>query len=251
MRTTKIFITISALFLALGASAEGFMSDLSINGRIGYAIGGTAPVDLPASIRKLNKYVLQPNFSVGVDATKPISGRWGVTFGVKYENKGMNEDAQVKNYHEAIVRGGEMLDGRFTGDVTTQVRQWMVTLPLQANWRASRSLNLRIGPYLSILTSKSFTGYAHNGYLRVGNPTGPKVELGDDQSTRGNYNFTEHMRPLQWGVGMGADWYSGHRVGLYADISWGMSGVMRSSFKTIEQSLYPIFGTLGVTYNLR
>lgn len=251
MITNKLLIIIAALYTPLGSSAAGFAADLRLKARIGYAIGGTAPVDLPASIRGLNSYVFQPNVSFGVDATQPLSGRWGVTFGVRYENKGMHTDARVKNYREAIVRGGESLEGRFTGDVTTQVSQWMVTLPLQANWRASQSLSLRIGPYLSIVTNQSFTGHAHNGYLRVGDPTGPKVELGNDPATRGNYNFTEHLRPLQWGVGMGADWQVGARLGLYADLNWGMSGVMKSSFKTIEQTLYPIYGTLGITYSIK
>lgn len=237
--------------LMLSASAEGFIDDVSLKARIGYSIGGTAPVDLPASIRKLNSYTLQPNFSFGIDATKPIKGRWGITFGVKYENKGMNEDAQVKDYHEAIVRGGESLEGRFTGSVTTMVREWMVTVPLQVSWKASERLDLRVGPYLSVLTNRSFSGYAHDGYLRVGDPTGPKVELGNDQSTRGNYNFSEYMRRVQWGMDLGADWYIGHRIGLYADISWGLSGIHRSDFKTIEQSLYPIFGTFGITYKIR
>ena len=35
---------------------------------VGYNIGGTAPIGMPASIRTLHSYTLQPNFTLGVDA---------------------------------------------------------------------------------------------------------------------------------------------------------------------------------------
>ncbi|MGI6242191.1 MAG: porin family protein [Prevotella sp.] len=249
-----IRIFLSAIFLCLGsvhAMAGDFGEDLVMKARLGYNLGGTAPVGLPASIRKLNAYHLQPNVSIGIDAQKPIKGPWSVLLGLKFEGKGMHEDAGVKNYYEEIVRDKESLAGRFTGDVTTEVREWMFTVPLQAVWSPSKKIDVRFGPYFSVLTSKSFTGHAHNGYLRVGDPTGPKVIIGDDENTRGNYNFSEHMRPLQWGLDVGADWNVNHQFGIYADISWGLSGVHESSFKTIEQTLYPIFGALGVTYRIR
>lgn len=219
--------------------------------RLGYNIGGTAPIPMPAGIRHLNSYTLQPNPSFGVDITHNVTERIGVLFGIHYENKGMNEDARVKGYHEEIVRGNERLAGVFTGNVTTKVRQWMLTVPIQASYNVSDKVVLRFGPYLSLLTDKSFTGYAHGGYLRQGDPTGPKVVLGDTRETRGDYDFSANMRGLQWGLDLGADWYVYKRWGVYADLTWGLSGVHERGFKTIEQTLYPIFGTLGITYNIK
>lgn len=247
-----ILLLAAALGLAvLPAQASGFTADMTLRARLGYSLGGTAPVGLPASIRGLNSYRLQPNLSFGLDAVKPLAPHWGALLGLRFENKSMDEDARVKDYHEDIVRGGESLTGRFTGDVTTQVHQWMVSVPLQAVWSPASTVALRFGPYVSVLVDRSFTGYAHNGYLRVGDPTGAKVTLGDDPATRGSYDFSDDMRHLQWGLDIGADWNPHGRLGLYADLSWGLSGVHRSSFKTIEQTLYPIFGTFGLTYRLR
>jgi hypothetical protein len=251
MTIDKLMITAAMCALSLAAQAEGFIQDMEVKARLGYNIGGTAPVGLPATIRGLNSYHLQPNVSLGVDAIKPVSDHWGVLIGLRFEGKGMDEDARVKNYHEEIVRGGETLSGRFTGDVTTRVREWMFTVPLQANWSVTPQLDLRMGPYLSILTAKSFSGYAHNGYLRVGDPTGTKVMLGEDETERGNYDFSEHMRPVQWGINLGVDWYGRGRFGVFADINWGLSGVHKSNFKTIEQTLYPIFATMGISYKIR
>lgn len=230
---------------------EGFLSDVTVKARAGYHIGGTAPINMPRSIRKLNSYTLQPNFSLGIDAEKPLGRRFGVLIGLRFENKGMKEGAKVKNYHEQMVRGGETLEGMFTGDVTTKVREWMFTIPVQATWHASRKVAVRVGPYVSILTTKGFTGDAHNGYLRVGDPTGMKVLLGDDEGTRGTYDFSEHMRRVHWGFGAAADWTVSHRFALYAGIDWGLNGIHHSSFKVIDQTLYPIFGTVGVSYQLK
>lgn len=230
---------------------KGFFGDITVKTRLGYNIGGTAPVGLPRSIRKLNSYTPQPNPSIGIEGVKPVGKGFGVLVGLRFENKGMKEDARVKNYHMEIIRGGQSLEGMFTGDVETKVREWMVTVPVQATWDASPKVQLRLGPYVSVLTSKGFTGNAHDGYLRVGNPTGPKVLLGSDEGTRGTYEFGDHMRRVQWGVGAGADWLLTGRFGIYGELNWGLNGIHHSSFKTIEQTLYPIFGTVGILYRIK
>lgn len=90
-----------------------------------------------------------------------------------------------------------------------------------------------------------------DGYLRVDNPTGPKVELGNTPGTRGTYDFTDDMRHMQYGLMAGADINIGKKWGSYADISWGLTGIHHSGFNTIEQTLYPIYGTIGITYKLK
>ena len=39
--------------------------------------------------------------------------------------------------------------------------------------------------------------------------------------------------------------------GVYADLSWGLSGVHHKDFKVMDDKLYPIFGSVGVTYRLK
>ena len=118
--------------LAVNTQAQGLMDNIELKMHLGYNIGGTAPVGMPASIRRLNSYTLQPNLVLGVEADKALDDHWGLTLGLQIENKGMKEDARVKNYHEEVVRGGEKLAGMFTGDVTTEVTEWMLTIPLHA-----------------------------------------------------------------------------------------------------------------------
>jgi hypothetical protein len=224
---------------------------VKIDVRLGYGIGGTAPVGMPATIRNLNSYTMQPNFSFGADIQKDFTSHWGIMSGIHIENKGMKTDATVKNYHMEIVRENESLTGNFTGRDVAKVKEWMLTIPVQATFRVNDLLLIKFGPYASLLMSKEFSGYVYNGYLRVGNPTGPKVEMGNDESTRGTYDFSSDMRRMQYGLDLGADFYCWRNIGIYADVSWGFTGIFHSSFKTVEQTLYPIYGTIGVIYRLK
>ncbi len=60
----------------------------------------------------------------------------------------------------------------------------------------SEKLRLKLGPYFSYVTSHKFEGSAYDGYLRQGDPTGPKVELGHEDGERGEYDFSERYAQL-------------------------------------------------------
>ena len=235
-----------------------YLHDYRYYVHIGYNIGGTAPVGLPASIRTLHSYTLQPNFVLGVDAHHSISGKWGFLGGLHFENKAMRTDAGVKGYHMKIVRGGEELEGGFTGDVVTKVDMSLITVPLQITYDLNPQVRLKLGPYVSYVSASKFDGWAYDGYLRrqeegheKGDPTGQKVMLGHNEGERGDYDFSDDMRTWQFGIDFGADWYITKRWGLKADLSWGLTGIFQKDFDTIEQSMYPIYGTIGVIYKLK
>lgn len=251
MTIRRLIIMTLATAMAVMAHGNGLTDSLYYNVRMGYNIGGTAPVNMPATIRGLNEYNLKSNISFGFDIRKNLKGRWGVMTGIHLENKAMEVDARVKNYHMEIVRGGQSLEGYFTGNNVTNVEEWLLTVPVMATYSINRNLHIKLGPYISYALSKRFYGYAYDGYLREGVPTGAKIDIGNSEDTRGSYDFSSDMRRLQFGMDIGADWYFSRRWGLYADIAWGLTGVHKSSFKTIEQTLYPIFGTLGLTYKLK
>ena len=249
----RILLLILTLSLCAGtATAQKFADHWEHSFRLGYNIGGNMPMGLPATIRHLNSYTPQPNPSLGFDAIMFLNKhqRWGIQLGVRIENRGMAEDAQVKNYHMEITRGNQTLAGMFTGDVYTKVTQWGATVPLRAVWRISPKWDLKLGPYLTYVAYGKFEGWAHGGYLRVNDPTGPRVELGETPAERGDYDFSENMRRWQYGFMLGADWHIGQRFGAYADLSWGVSKTFHASFTTIEQDLYPVYLTLGATYRI-
>ena len=248
----KRLFTIMAMAAAtLTAWCGGLTDSLCYNARLGYNIGGTAPIGMPATIRSLNEYKMKSNLSFGIDVHKNLKGRWGVMAGLHLENKGMETDATVKNYHMTIVKGGQPLEGYFTGNNCVRVDEWLLTVPVTATYDAAKNVRIKLGPYVSYVMTKKFDGYVYDGYLRQNTPTGPKIGIGNTDSTRGTFDFSDDMRRFQFGIDAGVDWYFSKRWGAYADIAWGLTGIHNSDFKTIEQTLYTIFGTLGLTYKLK
>ena len=240
---------------AFSASAKAFTlslpEDIRYSVKLGYNIGGTAPLGIPATIRKMNRYKMQSNYSLAFDMQKQIKGRWGAMTGIKLENKGMEVDATVKNYHMSMVKGSSRLTGYYTGNTVIKAEEWALTLPIQATYAFNKNVHLKLGPYLSYVRSHEFTGYAYGGYIRVGDPTGQKVEIGSDEGSRGTYDFSDSMRSWQFGMLLGVDWYFHKHWGCFADLSWGFTDIFHDSFDTIEQDLYPIYGTIGISYRIK
>lgn len=247
----KIITDIMLIAAVVTTNAENILSGWEYTARLGYNIGGTAPIGLPATIRSMNKYTLKPNFSLGIDAHKPVTERWGVLTGLHLENKGMEVDATVKNYHITMTKGGDEMEGYYTGSLVNECDEWMLTLPVMATFNVNKNVMLKLGPYISYVSTTVFKGYVYDGYLRHIVPIGEKIEMGNTDDTRGTFDFSDKMRRMQVGIDVGADWQFSHRWGMYADLQWGLNGIHHSSFKTIEQTLYPIFGTVGVMYKLK
>lgn len=245
------------LTMCCAVAWAGTNGEMEYRARIGYNIGGTAPVGLPSSIRTLHSYTLRPNFSLGMDAHRSLSAGWGVTLGIRLEEKGMKTDAAVKGYHMKMERGGEQLEGVFTGSVVTENDMLLVTVPLLATYNIGEKVRLKVGPYASYALAKSFKGWAYDGYLRrqeeghpQGDPTGQKVILGHNEGERGDYDFADDMRSWQVGVELEADWLFCKRWGVSVGINWGLNSIFKRGFSVIEQTMYPIYGNIGIFYQL-
>lgn len=238
-------------FGTAGHVKAGILEELQLRARAGYNIGGTTPIPLPGTIRRINSYRLTPSLMVGLDARLPLSKQWGIMAGIRFENKGMDGDVTVKSYQMEVVKGDSKLSGRFTGHISQQVKQWMLTIPVQATLQLGEKVILKGGPYISLLLSKEFSGIASDGYLREGNPTGVKILMGDKEGEWATYEFNDDIRSLQMGIAVGADFQICKNLGLSADLNWGLTGIFPADFKTIDQTLYPVYGTIGVFYRLQ
>ena len=252
MKQKIAYMILMAASLFVGSRAEaGTLDSLQLKARAGYNIGGTTPVPLPATIRSLDGYSLAPSFMVGADAVLPLTRQWGIMTGLRFENKGMKGDVTTKAYFMEVVKGEQKMAGLFTGHVEQEVRQWMLTVPVQATLTLSRKVMLKGGPYVSFLLDKGFSGIASDGYLRKDTPTGPKILMGNREGEWATYDFDDDMRSVQFGVGLGIDWQVYKRLGVSADLNWGLTGIFPGDFKTVEQTLYPVYGTIGVFYRLK
>lgn len=245
------FVAILALIAVFAVPCQAGITDsLDVKLRAGYHLGGTSPLPLPATIRSIDAFRPTVSVRIGADATLMLANSWGLTAGLFFEGKGMDGEVTVKGYSMEMKKGNSQISGLFTGHVKQEVSQWMLTLPVKVCWQLSEKVVLKGGPYVSLLVSKGFNGTAFDGYLRQGSPTGSKIKIGNKEGEWATYDFSDNMRSLQWGVSVGVDWQISGHVGLSADLDWGLSGLFQSDFKTVEQTLYPIFGCVGVFYNL-
>lgn len=249
----KIFVIclMLAAFVSVNAqsstkASEDFSSSHHLDFRLGYNIGGTMPLGMPASIRSLNSYSPQFNIQMGADYERHLNDKWGFTVGVRLEHKGMETDANTKGYHMTMKQGEDEIEGLFYGNVMTKASTWSIDVPIQANYWFNDNFKLRFGPFVGYNLDKNFSGYAYDGYLRKDTPTGERIELGSTAEERGEYDFNDNLRTMQWGLAVGADYYIWNGWGIYGELQWGLSNAFKSSFKTIEQAMYPIYFTIGI-----
>ena len=164
----------------------------------------------------------------------------------------MKVDARVKNYHMAMRIGNEApVRGVFTGQVVSEAGLGMVTIPVLATYDITPKVRIKAGPYVSYAYQTEFSGYAYDGYIREKDPTGTKVMVGIGDAANGTYDFSDSMRNLFFGIDVGADWYFSRRWGASIDLSWGLNGIFKSNFDVIDDTLYPIYANIGVTYKIK
>ena len=162
----SLIIACVACLMTAPASAQGKLEKLQVKARVGYSIGATAPLGMPATIRSIESFKLTPNFMLGVDAMYPLSEKSGLQLALHYDIKDMDSEVTTKGYHMKVTMDDDEMEGVYTGHVRQMVRERMLTIPLQLTYELSPKLQLKGGPYLSLLLAKDFYGYAFDGYLR-------------------------------------------------------------------------------------
>ena len=179
--------------------------------KAGFNIGGTSPLPLPKEIRKIDSYAPGIAISIEGNATKWFDPKWGMTVGVRLENKNMTTEATVKNYGMKIINtnGGE-LQG------------------------------------LSYLIEGGFSGHVYNGHLRTPDQTGSRVVFSGESIA--TYDFSENLRKFQWGLQLGGEWRAFKHLNVYADLTWGMNDIFKKDFDTISFAMYPIYLNVGFGY---
>ena len=246
---TILSVILFVITTTMGVNAT-VLDSLSYDVRLGYALGGTVPTHVSNEIRGINSYNPGFNFTVAVEASYPLNERWSLHSGLRFELGSMDVDSRVKNYDIEVVRGEESLKGIFNGNVCIKTTQRRLTLPIQAAYSLSDKWTLRGGFFMGWLTNRRFWGWAYDGYLREGTPVGPKIEMGSEPGDRGDFDFDANMRHMQWGLDVGADWQIHRHWGAFAELTYGLSGLFKSDFHSVE-TLRPLYGTLGIIYRIK
>lgn len=225
------------------SSSSGF----GLIGRIGYSIGGTSPIPIPAEIRKIESFSPQGGISFGVEAYKMFNKRWGLRVGFTFAYQGFKTRALVKDYYTKIVKDGEEQLGWYTGHNATDITCWTFVVPITATFRISPRWNVSAGPYLLVNMSKDFNATVSDGYLRRDYGKGP-TDVKVDPSTV-TASLGDDMRRCGMGIQLGFDWKVMRHIGAFAKLDWGLTSIFPSDYKTVTFKMYPVYGTIGAFYS--
>ena len=215
--------------------------------KAGVNIGGASPTPLPEEIRKIKGYSPKFNGSFEGTATKWLTPKWGISAGLRLEEKGMETDANVKNYGMEIIEQGNHVAGFWTGDVHTVYKSSFITLPIAVNYRLASRWKIHLGIFASYRMDGNFSGYVTEGYLREGSPIGEKVSFSNKQTT--SYDFSNHLRHWHWGTLIGGSWQAFKHFNINAEFTYGINNIFKKDFKTITFDMYPIYMNIGFGYH--
>ncbi len=177
MKTTNIIAKAAATallaFVAATAQAqntpnateEGERNGWELEVKAGVNIGGASPLSIPREIRSIDSYSPRLNASLEGVATKWLSSNpnWGVSAGLKFEQKGMITGATTKGYSMEIINEGERVSGFWTGYVKTRYTSTFLSVPVMANYRFCNKWKVRAGLFASFRLDGEFNGDVSNG----------------------------------------------------------------------------------------
>lgn len=224
------------------------MHNLEYEINAGVNIGGSSPMPIPGEIRSIESYKPGLHLSIGATITKYLGtkAKWGIAISPRFEIKGMDTKARVKNYGMTIIQDGAKVSGYWTGMVNTKYNQSLFTFPVMGVYKINPRWRVMFGPYFSVAMANDFSGYVYEGYLRETDPTGDKISFeGDNEAS---YDFSDNLRMIHWGLEAGVTWRAFKHLNVQAHLDWGLSDIFHSSFKTIQFGLYPIYANIGFGY---
>lgn len=242
---STLFVLATLMLPMVGVARSTDTAPVHLSLRLGVNLGGTMPLPMPRAIRGIEDYNPQLHFAIeGRAAYRFKNSSWGLTTGLRLEQKGMNTDARVRNYFVNVVADdGATLRGAFYGDVYTRVRLSLLTIPVLATWQPHPRWTLSAGPTLSINLGGDFSGYAYNGYIRKDSPIGERTAV-----TKGAYEYGDDLCTLHWGMLLGVDYQFSRRWSATAEYTMGVHGIFPSTYTNVSYTLYPVFATIGVSY---
>ena len=162
----------------------------------------------------------------------------------------MRTEARVKAYEVKSGASWQHPRRLFLGHQPHTRFSTRFALPLQAEWQPLSRWTFSTGPVVEWYFDRSFTGSVTDGYIRVDQPTGRKVEFGSSPKEAPTYDFSNDM--ARWGFGwqVGADWQVSGRWSLFLQARYVFTNIFRPGFTTVSMKLHPTFVTTGVAYRV-
>ncbi len=246
----KYFVAalLAALSIMVEAQERSTLPVWTFDAKAGFNFGGTSPLPLPAEIREIKSFNPGMQLTLALNATRWFTPKWGLGAGIKFENKGMETEARVKNYYMEVVDGDAKMSGNWTGLDYTNCQQQFFTVPIVSRWRVGSRLDFNAGLQFGLQIKGDFSGYVSEGYLREGDPTGNKIVFAGNSTA--TYSFGEHLNKFMFGLQGGLNYRIWRGFGVFGDLSWGLRDAFEKDFDTVAFAMYPIYFNMGISYAL-
>lgn len=243
------FLLVSVFSASISAQIQD-KKPLDLSFLLGFNIGGTAPLPLPAEVRKIESYNPKFNPQLGFNVVYSLDDKWGVGTGATLDWKGMRVRDEVKYMKTSVVltEDGSRLSGYFVGKNMTNVDMTYLTIPIYGTYNFNNRWQARLGIYAARTLSSRFNGKVHDGYMRIDTPVGQRQEIDGEGAT---FDFSDDTRDYDFGILGGGEFRLTNRVGFYGSLTWGLVPYFYSGTNPIEFKMHNIYGTIGITYRLK
>ncbi len=225
------------------AAAEG----VEWSAGIGYNIGATTPLGLPASVRSIGGYSPGANLTLSVNATKMLGSKFGAGIGLSADNLNMNAEITTRNYHLTMnIMDGEETGtrtGYYTGRIRNKTRLTYLTIPVYAVFRPDAKWEIDAGPYVAFALHRSFKGEVSEGKMRE-DPYHPVISI-----KKAEYDYSSDLRSVDAGIMLGASRKVWKELAVKASLRWGLTSVLNPSTRKIDMNTYNVYLNLGATYS--
>lgn len=169
--------------------------------RAGINLGGVSPIPIPGQIQEITRFNPKFNGQIELVGTNWLTDQFGISIGLRVEQKGMETVAKVAQYQMELTQAGSTIAGSWTGFVRSSFSASYITLPSQAVYRFNDRVRVNGGLYLGYRFDGSFSGDVYDGYFRLGDSTGERIDFDKDAKTP--YDFSEFLRPFELGLQLG------------------------------------------------
>jgi len=248
MKQNKYIIAI--LLLLSATSLYAFDND-KLEHRIvaGFNLGASAPTSMPREIRKIEAWWPQFATQLGYNIMYHPNNKWGVGAGILLDYKGMGTKVRAKYIHTRVEYQGDILTGYFVGKNKTEVKTSYVTVPLFGIYKINEKWRVKAGGYAAYAYSTTFRGDVYDGYLRVDDPTGEKIEF-EKGGNKASFDFSDDVRTFDFGLLFGGEMKVNHKFNIYGNLNWGLRPIFSKEKRVMDFNMYNIYFSLGLAYKL-
>lgn len=211
---------------------------------LGIGTGASSPIPIPNRISEMS-WTPRLCVLVGYDLRYRFGAKTGLKTGLQIKHVGMSAEAKVyQMFTQAIVEESEV-SGYFTGYNETVLHATYISLPVQFSFSPNNNWTFDAGLFAALKIQGHFSGAVKNGYIRITDPTGEKVEVGYEP-----FDFSEFIAPFNYGLEITATRNFGSRWAAWFDLSWALNSTFKEAFRGLEYKMYNIYGLFGVNYRL-